>query len=84
MENHNDAVKEQLLHMLGGAICFIALGVLAVFLDLLSTYVKVLGVSTFTYTAIEWTAHVMLVLDLILFGTYLLRSSLDLFKEILK
>lgn len=84
MTNHNQMVKEQLLHMLFGTVIFIVLGGIAVSLDLAAAGVAKLGVSPFTHKAIEMAAHGMLVLDLILFAVYLVRSSYMLVKEMLK
>ena len=73
----------QLLHMLSCSLLFVALGAIAVGLDAGAEMVgKLEGVSAFTAQAINITAHVLLVLDLALFATYLARSSVALFKEI--
>jgi hypothetical protein len=82
--NHNEMVKEQLLHMLFGTIIFVVLGSIAVALDLAATGVLKLGVSEFTHQAIEKAAHGLLLLDLVLFGLYLVRSSANLVKEMFK
>lgn len=84
MTNHNEMVKEQLLHMLFGTMIFVVLGAIAVGLDLAATEVMRLGVSEFTHNAIEYAAHGMMVLDLVLFGLYLVRSSATLVKEMFK
>ena len=84
MTSHNEMVKEQLLHMLFGTIIFIFLGSIAVGLDLAATGVLKLGVSEFTHKVIEYTAHGMLLLDLVLFVLYLVRSSTTLVKEMFK
>ena len=81
---HNEMVKEQLLHMLFGTVIFIVLGAIAVALDLAAAGVLKLGVSEFTHRAIEYAAHGMMVLDLVLFGLYLVRSSATLVKEMFK
>jgi len=79
--NHNGLVKEQLLHLLFGTLVFVALGSVAVGLDLAAKAIRDLGVSEFTHVAIEYTAHGMLVLDLLLFASYLAKSSYLLVKE---
>ncbi len=84
MTNHNQMVKEQLLHMLFGTAIFIVLGGIAVALDLAAAGVTKLGVSEFTHKAIELAAHGMMVLDLVLFVVYLARSSYILVKEMFK
>lgn len=81
---HNQIVKEQLLHILFGTLLFVALAAIAVMLDLASIYVAGLGVSIFTQKALEYTAHVMLIVDLVLFLVYLAASSWALIKEITK
>lgn len=70
--------------MLFGTIIFTVLGGIAVSLDLAAAAVKLLGVSNFTSSAIEFTAHGMLVLDLLLFVLYLARTSWTLCKEMFK
>ena len=83
MASHNQIVKEQLLHILSATAIFIVLGSLAVALDAAGDAVtKVDGVSVFTQYAIEITAHVMLLVDLGLFATYLFKSTITLFKAI--
>lgn len=84
MTDHRAMVKEQLLHMLFGTVIFVAIGGVAVGLDLAAAAVKGLGVSAFTSSAIELTAHGMLVVDLVLFVLYLARSSWALGKEMFK
>ncbi len=74
-------VKEQLLHMLFGTLIFVALGVIAVVLDMAASAVERLGVSAFTHAAIATMAHAMFVLDLLLFVLYLVKSSWLLVKE---
>lgn len=84
MSSHNQIVKEQLLHMLSGTVIFVVLGSIAVALDMAGDVAaSIRGVSQFTHYAIETTAHVMLVLDLTLFATYLYKTSIALFKEML-
>lgn len=61
MTNHNELVKEQLVHLLFGTVIFIVLGAIAVALDLAAAGVLKLGVSVFTHRAIEYAAHTMLV-----------------------
>lgn len=84
MSQHKDLVKEQVLHLSFGTLVFLALGAIAVALDLFASYVKGLGVSPFTHLAIEYTAHGMLALDLVLFVLYLGKSSYLLVKEMFK
>jgi hypothetical protein len=80
----NEIVKEQLFHILFGTLLFLALAAIAVLLDLASIYVATLGVSEFTRKALEYTAHVMLAVDLGLFLVYLADSSWKLVKEMTK
>ncbi len=84
MNSHHGMVKEQLLHMLFGTLIFVVIGSVAVGLDLAAAMVKTLGVSPFTSTAIEFTAHGMLLVDLVLFVVYLGRSSWALCQEMFK
>lgn len=80
----NTIVKEQLLHILVGTILFVVLAAIAVVLDLASVFVAGLGVNTFTEKSLEYTAHGMLVVDLLLFVVYLATSSYQLVKEMTK
>lgn len=80
----NQIVKEQLVHMFFGTMLFVAMAGIAVMLDLASMYVAKLGVSFFTKMALEYTAHGMLVVDMVLFLVYLYTSSLNLLKEMTK
>lgn len=84
MTNHNEIVKEQLLHMLFGTVIFVVLASFAVGLDLAASGLTKLGVSDFTHQALEKTAHGMLLVDLVLFGIYLVTSSVRLVKEMIK
>ncbi len=84
MSGHQKLIKEQLLHMLFGTLIFIVLGCIAVGLDLAARWILGLGVSSFTHKAIEYTAHGLLVVDLVLFLVYILKSSFDLVKEMLE
>jgi len=81
---HNQIVKEQLWHLLVGTVMFVILASIAVALDLASVYVAGLGVSNFTHKTLEYTAHLMLVVDVVLFLVYLASSSWQLLKEIIK
>jgi len=77
---HNQIVKEPLWHLLVGTVMFVILASIAVALDLASVYVAGLGVSNFTHKTLEYTAHLMLVVDVVLFLVYLGQ----LLKEIIK
>jgi len=84
MANENGLVKEQLLHMVIGTAIFVVLGAIAVGLDLAASWIEKLGVSQFTHVAIVVTAHGLLIIDLLLFVSYIAKSSLALVKEIFK
>lgn len=84
MVNHNAIVKDQLLHMVFGTVVFIVLAAFAVSLDLAAAGLVHLGVSEFTRKALEMTAHGLLVVDLVLFITYIGTSSVRLMKEMFK
>ena len=70
--------------MLIGTVLFIVLASIAVGLDLAAAGMVKLNVSQFTHQALEKTAHGMLIVDLVLFTTYLMRSSFRLLKEMFK
>lgn len=82
--DHYKMVKQQILHLFFGAVFFLIIGAFAVALDLTSGYVASLGVSSFTAHALEFSAHAILLLDLVLFFIYLIVTSFELVKGMLK
>lgn len=82
--NHNQIVKEQLLHMLFGTGVFLVLAALAVGLDLAAAKLTDIGVSEFTKNCLMNTAHGMLLLDIGLLVVYLVVYSVKLVKEMVK
>lgn len=84
MSTHHHIVKAQLLHMLLSTAIFVVLGGIAVALDLAAERVLALGVSRITYLAIDISAHVLLAIDLMLFGLHQVRSSYGLVREMLR
>lgn len=82
--DHNKVVKEQILHLIFGAAFVVIIGAFAVGLDLASSFVKSLGVTAFTSQALEFSAHAVMVLDLVLFFVYLIATSVELVKGMFK
>ena len=82
--DHNRIIKEQILHVIFGAVFFAIIGVFAVALDLASGFIKGMSVTPFTSQALESSAHVILVLDLVLFFAYLVMASIDLVKAMVQ
>ena len=82
--SHNSIVKEQLLHILFGTVIFLVLAVIAVGLDLASAGLDAIPVGAFTRTALSWSSHGILIVDLVLFAVYMVTSSAQLIKEMLK
>lgn len=82
--DHKVVIKEQVLHIIFGAVFFVIIAVFAVGLDLASGFVKGLGVTPFTSQALELSAHAILVLDLVLFFVYLIVASIELAKGMVK
>lgn len=82
--DHKKIAKEQLLHLAFGAVFFSVIGAFAVGLDLASGFVKQLGVTPFTSNALELSAHALMVLDLVLFFVYLIVTSIELVKGMVK
>lgn len=78
--NHNRIIKEQVLHIVFGAVFFAIIGLFAVALDFASGFAKQIGVTAFTSQALELSAHAILVLDLVLFFIYLVVTSIELVK----
>ncbi|TAM08911.1 MAG: hypothetical protein EPN72_15160 [Nevskiaceae bacterium] len=72
--------KEQLIHIVLGSVFFVLIAVAAVALDLLAKWVGTLGVDSFTTGALEIAAHVLLVIDLVLFFVYIFSTSMGLIK----
>lgn len=77
-------VKEQLVKLLYGLTFFLAIGLVAVGLDFLSIFVETLGVSSFTVGALSFTAHAMLVMDLVLFFCYIAIECIEQIKGMMK
>ncbi len=82
--DHNKVAKEHILHLVFGALFVLIIGIFAVGLDLAATGVRSLGVSSFTSNALEFAAHAVLVLDLVLFFVYLVVTSIELIKGMTK
>lgn len=82
--DHSKIAKEQLLHLVFGALFFAVIGVFAVGLDLASGLVKQLGVTAFTSSALEMSAHTLMVLDLVLFFIDLLVTSIELVRGMVR
>ena len=82
--DHNKVAKEQILHLVFGALFVLTIGIFAVGLDLAAIGVRTLGVSSFTANALEFAAHAVLVLDLVLFFVYLIVTSIELIKGMTK
>lgn len=82
--DHYKIIKEQLLHVIFGALIFVVIGSLAVGLDLAAGLLQGIGVSGFTGRALVFAAHLLFVVDLILFLIYLLSTGYDLIKMMLK
>ena len=79
MQN-NFSLKEQIVHILSGSIIFIVIATVAVIFDRLAIWVKSLGVSDFTYSALTLTSHGLLVIDIFLFIIYVVKSSFQVIK----
>lgn len=82
--DHIKIVKKQLLQLAFGAVFFIVIFVFPVGLDLASGFTKSLGVTPFTSSSLELSAHVLMVIDLVLFFVYLVVSSIELVKGMVK
>jgi hypothetical protein len=78
--DHKKIAREQLLHLVFGSVFFISIAGFAVGLDLAAGWVKRIGVTPFTSTALELSAHALLVMDLVLFFSYILRAGVELVK----
>lgn len=73
--------RTQLAHVVFNSSVFAVVAVIAIVLDLGASRIEALGVSAFTHTAILWTAHGVLLLDLMMFFVYSTRTSYQLLKE---
>lgn len=78
--DHHKIAKDQFFHMLYGVAFFLLIALTAIGLDLLSAWVGRVGASQFTIGALSWSAHAMLVLDLVLFFSYLIVATWELLK----
>lgn len=82
--DHIKVAKEHLLHLVFGVVFFSIILVFAVALDLASRLVLQLGVTPFTGSALELSAHALLVMDLVLFFVYVVAGSIELVKGMTK
>lgn len=78
--DHNQTVLNQIVRFAYSLAFFLTLSAVAVLVDLLSEWVRQLGVADFTYYLIALTAHFMLVLDVLLFCCFVLYSAWDFLK----
>ena len=78
--DHKKIARDQVAYVLYSTTFFLVFAAVAVGLDLLSQWVRSLGVSAFTYQTISLTAHGILALDMLLFFTSLLISGWDFLK----
>jgi len=82
--DHKQATKYQVVRLLYSVALFLVLAATAVVLDLLSQWVKILGVADWTYEIIAWSAHGMFALDMLLFFISLLFQGWDFVKGLRK
>ena len=82
--DRRQVTKDQVINMLYSIAIFIALTAAAVCLDLISQWVKFLGVAKFTYTLVALIAHALLLLDGVLFLAALYFSARDFLRELRK
>lgn len=82
--DHYKIIKEQLLHVVFGALIFVVIGAFAVGLDLAAGLLHSIGVSGFTGKALNLAAHSLFVADLVLFFVYILSTGYDLIKMMIK
>lgn len=82
--DHKQAIKDQIVVVLYSLVFFLVLIAAAVTLDLLSQWVKAVGVADYTYKMIAWSAHGMLTVDMILFFISLLVTSWEFVRGLRK
>ncbi|WP_296000338.1 hypothetical protein [Rugamonas sp.] len=75
-------IIDQIVHLVLNVLFFLVIAGAAVGLDLLSTWIATLGVTSFTVEALQFTAHGLLIFDLVLFCVSLLASGLHYVKGI--
>jgi hypothetical protein len=78
--DHRQAIRDQVVVLIYSIAFFFLLITAAVALDLLAQWVRTLGVAEFTYQMIAWSAHGMLILDMILFFISLLFAGWEFLK----
>lgn len=83
MDNKKHEI-ELLLHMVFGTLIFAALAAAAMALDLAAQWATTTGISSFTSSALSGAAHILFVVDLVLFAAYIARQSWLLMKEMYK
>lgn len=77
-------VLEQLLHILFGTLIFAVIGLVGAGLDVIASRLPSWGVSGFTHNVLTWVAHILMILDVVLFLIYLIRSGWALLKEMFR
>ncbi|WP_332854629.1 hypothetical protein [Duganella sp. S19_KUP01_CR8] len=82
--HHKQVTKNQVARLLYSIAFFLILTTTAVSLDLLSQWVKTLGLAEYTYEVIAWSAHSMLALDMLLFFIYLLFAGWEFVRGLRK
>lgn len=78
------SVKEVLSHVLSAAVIFFGIAVIAVGIDLISSWLDVLGVSKFTKFVLESTSHILLACDLVILLSNVLSGIQKHLKEVFK
>lgn len=81
--HHLSLARDQLLHVAYATCIAVVIAVTAVLLDLGAQWVKQLGVSAQTHSALELLAHGLLYCDLGLFAIYLVRTGYDLVRTLI-
>jgi hypothetical protein len=73
--DHEHLMRNQAVRLIYSVVFFLVFAAIAVALDLLSQWITTLGVTDFTYYLVSWTAHFMLILDVLLFCISLLVEA---------
>lgn len=80
MQPHSQLHAEQLLHLFFWAVVFVFFGGIAVGLDLAAAYISSLGVNSSAPDALEFSALCIVVVDVVLFCSYLGRASMRMWR----
>jgi len=82
--NEQQIVRDQIVRLIYSVIFFLVFATAAVALDLLSQWIRSLGVTDFTFYLVSFTAHFILISDVLLFSVFLLFAAWNFLRGLAK